>query len=66
MKVTATGGPEDDVWLKAGEGYMVERSRYEKHLEMAPNIKEVIFYFFTIFDITDQQLRLLHAMNTML
>lgn len=34
----------DDVWLKAGEGYMVERSRYEKHLQTAPEIKEVILY----------------------
>ena len=40
--------PDDDVWLKAGEGYMVERSRYEKHLETAPDIKEVVIYVFKI------------------
>ncbi|KAG2021206.1 hypothetical protein CC2G_006461 [Coprinopsis cinerea AmutBmut pab1-1] len=30
----------DDVWLKNGEGYLVERHRYEKHLKNATEIKE--------------------------
>lgn len=33
--------PETDVWLKNGEGYMVERERYAKHLVTAMETKEV-------------------------
>jgi hypothetical protein len=40
--------PEDDVWLKNGEGYMVERERYAKHLATAKETKEVIFMSYTM------------------
>jgi len=34
--------PEDDVWLTNGEGYLVEDSRYEKHLGVSKEPKQVI------------------------
>jgi hypothetical protein len=34
--------PEDDVWLTNGEGYMVEDSRYKKHLAVSKEPKQVI------------------------
>jgi len=39
---------EDDVWLKNGEGYMVEWERYAKHLATAKETKEVIFMSYTM------------------
>ena len=34
--------PEDDIQLTNGSGFMVEDNRYQKHLETAIEIKEVI------------------------
>jgi hypothetical protein len=34
--------PEDDVGLTNGEGYMVEDSRYKKHLAVSKEPKQVI------------------------
>ncbi|KAG2017263.1 hypothetical protein CC2G_006788 [Coprinopsis cinerea AmutBmut pab1-1] len=31
----------DDVWFKNGEGYLVERTRYEKHLRVTSEEKEI-------------------------
>ncbi|KAG2007524.1 hypothetical protein CC2G_015218 [Coprinopsis cinerea AmutBmut pab1-1] len=31
----------DDVWLKNGEGYLVERTRYEKHLKVTSEEREI-------------------------
>lgn len=58
--------PEDDVWLKSGQGYMVERGRYANHLASAPDIKEVLRRFETASDIADDSLRHRPAMNIML
>jgi hypothetical protein len=33
--------PEDDVWLADGHGMMAEQSRYEKHIVIAVEEKEV-------------------------
>lgn len=41
--------PDDDVWLTAGEGMMTERTRYEKHLQVAIEVKEVCSNFVFLF-----------------
>jgi hypothetical protein len=38
----------DDVWLKAGESFFVEKSAYQNHLRIATEIKQVSFAAATI------------------
>jgi hypothetical protein len=37
--------PEDDVCLTNGQGYMVEDSRYQKHLAITTEVKQVMGYY---------------------
>ena len=41
--------PEDDVGLTNGEGYMVEDSRYQKHLAISKKSKQVVIRSITYF-----------------
>ena len=40
----ASAIPEEDVWLKSGEGFMTERTEYAKHLASAIERKDVSVY----------------------
>ena len=42
--------PLDDVFLSHGYGFMVSNDRYQRHLQMAKEIKEVRFITFFLFN----------------
>lgn len=65
--------PEDDVWMADGTGFMVGRERYQAHLKVAKEYKEVsLVISITMMPTRENierasvRLRNRHAMSTML